>query len=134
MLTCLTTCKCRNSWGILNRDQYSNPKSYSPWIEWVYVVFSFEWGIRNLLFRVVVRWLWSTLTCLLCILCSIMRLAWFLANRSDRSWYILTGQLPTGARTMLQCCTYNINFHMQNNMQLSPICLKVVKMGMTRAL
>jgi len=40
--------------------------------------FVFEWEKRNLLFRVVVRWLWSTLTCLLCILCSIVRLAWFL--------------------------------------------------------
>ena len=40
--------------------------------------FVFEWGIRNLLFHVVVIWLWLTLTCLLCILCS-MNLRLFLA-------------------------------------------------------
>jgi len=46
---------------------------------WCFVL---EWGVRIILFRVVVRGLWSTLTYLLCILCSIIRLALFL--RSSR--------------------------------------------------
>jgi len=48
--------------------------------------FVFEWGIRNLLFGVVVRRLWSTLTCLLCSLCSIVRLAWFLREMKTTVW------------------------------------------------
>jgi len=55
--------------------------------------FVFEWGIRNLLFHVVVIWLWSALTCLLCtcILCSMNLL--FMWDEQLRLLLIVTSKI-----------------------------------------
>ena len=63
-----STCKCRYSWASLISVGSSFQSRIARGKNEVMWCFVFEWGMRNLLFRVVVRWLWSTLTCLLCIL------------------------------------------------------------------